>query len=57
MPKKKKATVKKKYDVKDLKLAKEGALRIEWAKESMPVLNRIRKRFEKQKPLKGIRIA
>ena len=57
MPKKKKATAKKKYDVKDLKLAKEGALRIEWAKESMPVLNRIRKRFEKQKPLKGVRIA
>ena len=57
MPKKKKVTAKKKYDVKDLKLAKEGALRIEWAKESMPVLNRIRKRFEKQKPFKGVRIA
>ena len=56
MPKKK-ITTKKKYDVKDLKLAKEGALRIEWAKESMPVLNRIRKRFEKQKPFKGVRIA
>lgn len=57
MPKKKKAVSKKKYDVKDMKLAKEGALRIEWAKESMPVLNRICKRFEKQKPLKGVRIA
>ena len=57
MPKKRKAASKKKYDVKDIRLAKEGALRIEWAKESMPVLNRIRKRFEKQKPLQGARIA
>ena len=56
MPKKK-VVSKMKYDVKDIKLAKEGALRIEWAKESMPVLNRIYKRFEKQKPLKGVRIA
>jgi len=54
---KKKAASGKKYDVKDIKLAKQGALRIEWAKESMPVLNRIRKRFEKQKPLQGVRIA
>ncbi|MGD8972119.1 MAG: adenosylhomocysteinase [Desulfobacterales bacterium] len=45
------------YDVKDLKLAKEGALRIEWANQSMPVLNRIRKRFQKEKPLKGIQAA
>jgi len=45
------------YDVKDLKLAKEGALRIEWANQSMPVLNRVRKRFQKEKPLKGIRTA
>ena len=45
------------YDVKDLKLAKEGALRIEWANQSMPVLNRVRKRFQKEKPLKGIRAA
>jgi adenosylhomocysteinase len=45
------------YDVKDLKLAKDGALRIEWAKQNMSVLNRIRKRFEKQKPLKGVRLS
>jgi adenosylhomocysteinase len=44
------------YDVKDIKLAKEGALRIEWANQNMSVLNRIRKRFEKDKPLKGARI-
>jgi len=45
-----------KYDVKDIKFAKEGALRIEWANQNMPVLNRIQKRFAKEKPLKGIRI-
>ena len=45
------------YDVKDLKLAKEGALRIEWADQNMVVLDRIRRRFEKDKPLKGVRIA
>jgi adenosylhomocysteinase len=45
------------YDIKDIKLAKEGMLRIEWAEQSMPVLNNISKRFAKEKPLKGIRIA
>ncbi len=45
-----------KCDVKDMKLAREGALRIEWANQSMPVLNRIRRRFTKEKPLKGVRI-
>jgi adenosylhomocysteinase len=44
------------YDVKDIKYAKDGALRIEWANQNMPVLNRIRKRFEKEKPLKGLRL-
>ena len=46
----------KKYDVKDIKLAKEGALRIEWANQNMPVLNRIQTRFAKEKPLKGVSI-
>ncbi len=46
-----------KYDVKDLNLAPSGALRIEWANQSMPVLESIRKRFAKEKPLKGIRLA
>ncbi|MBW2247334.1 MAG: adenosylhomocysteinase [Deltaproteobacteria bacterium] len=45
------------YDIKDVKLAKEGLLRIEWANQSMPVLNNIKKRFAKEKPLKGKRIA
>jgi len=45
------------YDVKDIKLAREGALRIEWANQNMPVLNRIKERFKKEKPLKGKRLA
>ena len=45
-----------KYDVKNLALAKKGALRIEWAAQEMPVLKIIRDRFAKEKPLKGIRL-
>ena len=30
------------YDVKNINLAKDGALRIEWANQNMPVLNRIK---------------
>ncbi|RMH05707.1 MAG: adenosylhomocysteinase [Nitrospirae bacterium] len=44
------------YDVKDIKLADEGKLRIEWAEVSMPVLRLIRKRFRRERPLRGIRI-
>jgi adenosylhomocysteinase len=45
------------YDIKDIKLAEKGRLRIEWAGMSMPVLNKIRERFQKQKPLKGLRLS
>jgi adenosylhomocysteinase len=45
------------HDVKDLNLAAEGQLRIDWANEAMPVLNSIKERFEKEKPLAGVRIA
>ena len=44
------------YDVKDVGLAGKGVLRIEWAAKEMPVLALIRERFEKEKPLKGVRI-
>src|SRR5882762_1742778 len=44
------------HDVKDLSLAAAGRLRIEWAKQSMPVLRQIRERFTKEQPLKGIRL-
>ncbi|MDD2523302.1 MAG: adenosylhomocysteinase [Endomicrobiia bacterium] len=45
-----------KYDIKDIKLASIGKKRIEWAEREMPVLRQIKARFEKQKPLKGIRL-
>jgi len=44
------------YDIKDSGLAEEGKLRIEWARQNMPVLERIKLRFSKEKPLKGIRL-
>jgi adenosylhomocysteinase len=46
-----------KFDVKDMKLADYGKDRIEWAERDMPVLRLIKKRFEKEKPLKNIRMA
>jgi adenosylhomocysteinase len=46
-----------KYHVKDLKLAPKGKDRIEWAERSMPVLRLIKTRFQKDKPLKGIKMA
>ena len=45
------------FDIKDIKLAKQGKLRIEWAERNMPVLRLIRDRFKKKKPLKGVRIS
>src|SRR5262252_6547920 len=45
------------HDVKDLALAPRGKARIEWADASMPVLRLIRDRFEKEKPLKGVRLS
>ncbi len=47
----------KEYDVKDMSLAEQGRNRIEWAEKEMPVLRTIRERFEKEKPLKGIRMS
>jgi adenosylhomocysteinase len=45
------------YDIKDVKLADKGKLKIEWASMQMPVLKLIKKRFEKEKPLGGVRLA
>src|SRR6516162_9784826 len=44
-------------DIKDAKLASQGKKRILWADRDMPVLARIRERFEKEKPLKGMRLS
>jgi adenosylhomocysteinase len=45
------------HDLKDLALAAKGRLRMEWAARSMPVLNRIKKDFARDKPLRGLRIS
>lgn len=44
-------------DIKDIKLAPEGKRRIAWAGKEMPVLGLIRERFQKEKPLEGIRLS
>jgi adenosylhomocysteinase len=44
------------HDVKNISLAAEGRLKIEWAELSMPVLRQVRERFAKEQPLKGIRL-
>lgn len=45
------------HDIKDASLAEGGRRRIEWAEREMPVLRLIRERFEKEKPLKGVRMS
>jgi adenosylhomocysteinase len=45
------------HDVRDLKLATGGRYRIEWAERDMPVLRQIRERFEKERPLEGLRLS
>jgi adenosylhomocysteinase len=45
------------HHVKDLALAPAGVTRIEWADRQMPVLAAIRDRFERERPLEGIRIS
>ncbi|MHA1409437.1 MAG: adenosylhomocysteinase [Candidatus Odinarchaeia archaeon] len=45
------------YEIKDINLAEKGKLTIEWTEAHMPVLNIIKKRFEKEKPLKGYVVA
>jgi len=44
------------YEVKDLKLAEQGKKNIEWAESQMGALLKVRERFEKEKPLKNMRI-
>jgi adenosylhomocysteinase len=45
------------FRIKDPTLAKEGKNRIDWAEAHMPVLVVLRQKYEKTKPLKGIRVA
>jgi adenosylhomocysteinase len=45
------------YDVRDLGLAPKGKARVEWAAQSMPVLNLLHQRFATERPLAGTRLA
>ena len=45
------------YDIKDTGLAAKGKTRIEWANQWMPVLQLVRKRFIKERPLEGLRLS
>lgn len=44
------------YDIKDIGLAEQGKSSVDWANKSMPVLNSIKERFQKEKPLQGVRL-
>ena len=44
------------FKVRDLDLAPKGDLLIEWATRHMPVLGKIRQRFQREKPLTGVRV-
>jgi adenosylhomocysteinase len=50
------ATAAKSHDIADIGLADAGQRRIEWADRQMPVLRSIRERFERERPLEGIRL-
>jgi adenosylhomocysteinase len=51
------AVTNRNYDIKDLGLAAKGKTRIEWANQWMPVLQLVRKRFIKERPLDGLRLS
>lgn len=42
--------------IKDISLAPEGRLKIDWASAHMPVLNKIREQFRKEQPFKGLKV-
>src|SRR5258708_7238324 len=48
---------KQRCDIHDPKLAAAGKKRILWADPDMPVLQRIRERFAREKPLAGVRLS
>jgi adenosylhomocysteinase len=45
------------HDIADVDLAAEGAVRVAWAREQMPVLRAVRERFERDRPLAGVGVA
>ncbi|GAB4408186.1 MAG: adenosylhomocysteinase [Anaerolineae bacterium] len=48
---------KKEFDVKDLNLAEQGRWRIEWALKEMPVIRSVMERFQKERPLEGVKMS
>ena len=45
------------YAVRDIGLAEEGSLRVDWARSRMPVLSALKEEAERTKPLAGMRVA
>tara|TARA_B110000444_G_scaffold259152_1_gene302012 strand:- start:22676 stop:23950 length:1275 start_codon:yes stop_codon:yes gene_type:complete len=45
------------YTVRDMSLAEQGALRVDWARARMPVMAKIKEEAERTKPLAGMRVA
>jgi adenosylhomocysteinase len=45
------------FGVRNVDLAPGGRHHIEWAEQEMPVLRQIRERFEKERPLQGVKMA
>jgi len=48
---------KKNFDIRDIRLAEQGRKRVLWADQEMPVLRRVRSRFQSEKPLRGLRFS
>ncbi len=48
---------KKNFHIRDIRLAEQGRKRVLWADQEMPVLRRVRSRFESEKPLRGLRFS
>lgn len=46
-----------KCDIKDINLAEQGKRQIDWAFKDMPVLKKIRERFIKEQPFKGLKLS
>lgn len=46
-----------KHDIKNIDLAEKGKKRIEWAERDMPVLSQVKEKFEREKPLKGMKMS
>ena len=45
------------FDIRDTRLAEQGQQRVEWALQEMPVVRELTRRFEKQRPLQGLRVS